>query len=633
MIFAGGPGRGLVLLNRVNRQVRTISPWIGRDSDYRTAQNPPLAFSPQDPHVFYAANQFLMETRDDGSHWKKASPDLTERQGSEQVNARETQAATDAAATGERKARTREATETLTPPNRTAINTFSPSPVQAGEIWVGTTNGLVQLTQDGGGTWRTVSPAGLSPFALVEMTEASHFDAATAYIAVDRHEENDFSPHIYVTHDLGKSWVEADNGIAAGDFVRVVREDPRRKGLLYAGTENKAYVSFDGGAHWHNLQLNMPTTSVRDLRIEGDDLVAATYGRSFWILDDVSPLRQIGLTPETKSARPETLLFKPAKALRVQLDLNGDTPLPPEMPAGQNPPNGALIDFYLASAPRQDISLAICDAAGKLVREFSTRLEAHVAEPPPNVPDYWLGHPEPLTKVAGENRFLWDLRYASPDALRHQYNIAAVYGATPGDPLGALVVPGTYEVRLTVGGKVYRQPLEVALDPRVHTSQEALEQQLALDLKATDLTSATYAMVHQATMVREAIAADMKKLQDAEAVEALKAFDAKVVRLAGAEGGRGGGGAPGARPRATLTGLNGEFGSLATVIDSADSEPTPAMRLALHTSCTALDSVASGWNDLVKGELPALNAKLAGQKLSALPMGAMATPGACAGQP
>lgn len=629
MVFAGGPGRGLVLLNRVNRQVQTISPAIGRESDFRTAQNPPLGFSPQDGHVFYLGNQYLMETRDNGSHWKKASPDLTDRQGSAAVNAEEKQTA-DAAAGGERKARTREASETLTPPNRTAINTFSSSPVKAGAIWVGTTNGLVQLTLDGGESWQTVSPPGLSPFAMVSMTEASHFDAATAYVSVDRHEENDFMPHIYVTHDAGKSWAEAVNGIAPGDFVRVVREDPKRKGLLYAGTENKAYASFDEGVHWHVLQLNMPTTSVRDLQIEGNDLVAATYGRSFWILDDVSPLRQIGISPETRAARPETFLYKPGKAIRAQLDLNGDTPIPPELPAGQNPPNGALIDFYLKSAPAQDISLAVYDGSGGLVREFSTRLEQRVAEPPPNVPDYWLGHPEPLTKVAGENRFVWDLRYAPPDALRHQYAISAMYGGTPADPLGALVVPGTYEVRLTVGGKVYEQPLEVTLDPRVSASAEALKAQLALELSATGMTSATYGFYHQATILREAIAGDSKKLQDAETIAALKDFDAKVVRVAGAEAGRGGGGPPGGgRARPTLSALNGEFGSLATVVDSADSEPTPAMQTAFGNYCTALTSVVGSWNDLLRLDLPAVNEKLALQKLSGLPAGAMAVPSAC----
>jgi hypothetical protein len=345
------------------------------------------------------------------------------------------------------------------------------------------------------------------------------------------------------------------------------------------------------------------------------------------VLDDVSPLRQI----DAKASHAESFLFKPEKALRVQLDLNGDTPIPPEMPAGQNPPDGALLDFYLKSAPAGDISLAIYDREGKLVREFSTKPEEKVAEPPPNVPDYWLGHPEPLTKVAGMNRFLWDLRYAPPLALRHQYAISAMYNGTPADPLGALVVPGMYEVRLTVGGKTYKQPLEVAIDPRVTTPQDALERQFALASKAIEMTTATYGMHLQATALREAIAGDLKKLQgqDAETTAALKSFDAKVVKLQGAEGR--GGGPPGAgRQAPTFAALNGSFGSLATVVDSADSEPTPAMQTAFDDYCRNVGVVVTGWSDLLAHDLPAINEKLAAQKLSALPAGPITVPATCA---
>jgi len=634
MVYAGGPGRGLVLLNRVNRQVETISPNLGRNSDYRLAQNPPLAFSPQDGHVFYEGTQFLMQTSDAGRNWKKISPDLTERPRSEDANAQDK---TDATAAAARPQRTREATETLAPVNRNAINCFSPSPVAKGEIWAGTTNGMVQLTRDNGATWSVVSPGGLSEFTMVSMLEASHFDAATAYVSVDRHEENDFKPHIYKTHDYGKTWTEIDNGIADpkgvnGDFVRVVREDPKQKGLLYAGTENAAYVSFDEGDHWSALQLNMPTASVRDLQINGNDLVAATYGRAFWVLDDVAPLRQIAATGAAK-AMQQTMLFHPAKALRVQLDLNGDTPLPPEMPAGQNPPNGALIDFYLKSAPAEDITLAIYDLKGGLVREFSTKPDNSPKEPPPNVPEYWEGHPEPLTKVPGMNRFLWDLRYTPPNALRHNYPISAVYGATQAEPLGALVVPGTYEVRLTVSGKTYKQTVEVALDPRVSTSQADLEKQFVLEKKSSDLIDVTYALNHGSVVLREAITSDEKKLegQDAETIKALKDFDAKVSRIAGAEarGFGGGGGAPGARPRATFVSLNGQFGSLATTVDSADSAPTPLMEAALVDYCKDLAGAITSWNDLLKTDLPAVNDLLAKQKLSALPGAPGEVPAVC----
>jgi hypothetical protein len=396
----------------------------------------------------------------------------------------------------------------------------------------------------------------------------------------------------------------------------VVREDPVRKGLLYAGTENAAYVSFDDGNHWSALQLNMPTVSVRDLQVRGNDLVAATYGRSFWILDDISPLRQI----DAKTTHQQTVFYRPEKALRVQLDLNGDTPLPPEMPAGQNPPNGALLDFYLKAEPADNITLGIYDRAGDLVREFSTKAEERVAEPPPNVPDYWVGHPEPLMKKAGMNRFLWDLRYTPPAAIRHQYAISALYGNTPAEPQGAEVVPGMYEVRLTVDGKQYKQPLEVVLDPRVATSKAALERQFELERRATDMVTATYGLYRQATVLREAIAGGEKKLQnqDADSVAALKEFDTKVVRLLGAEG-RGGGAPLGGRAKPTFTLLNGEFGSLATMVDSADSEPTPAMETAYSDYCHDLVAVTTGWNDLVQNDLPLLNDKLAKQKLSALP--------------
>jgi len=557
MIYAGGPARGLVLLNRVNRQVQTISPSLSRAANYRTAQNPPLAFSPQDGHVFYMATQFLLQTSDAGTHWKAISPDLTERPGSVDANAHEEQqarATADANPDNNGKpARTREASETMTPPNRTAINTFSPSSVAAGEIWTGTTNGLIQLTRDNGKTWTKVTPEGLSQYSNISILEASHYDAATAYTAVDRHEENDNTPHIYRTHDFGKTWQEITAGIANGDFARVIREDPERRGLLFAGTENATYVSFDDGDHWNDLQLNMPATSVRDLQIHGDDLVAATYGRSFWILDDISPLRQINATVLNQPAT----LYEPGRALRVQMDLNGDTPIPPELPAGQNPPNGAILNFYLRSEPKNDITLAIYDSKGGLVRLFDSGPIAANPEPPPTVPDYWLALPQNLTKRAGDNRFVWDLRFASPQAVRHNYPISALYQNTPGEPQGSLVIPGTYEVRLTVDGMTYKQPLEVAIDPRVKVSQDALERQFELHQQISAAVTETYSLYHQAVAVREAIDGYEKKLatDDVVTVKSLRDFEAKLVRLQGTEN-RGGGGPPGTRPQPSFLQLN-----------------------------------------------------------------------------
>ena len=510
LVYAGGPSRGVVRIDRTNRQVANVSASVTRDSEYRMATNPPLGFSTQDPHIFYMGTQFLMETRDGGVHWKTISPDLTKRAGTPApaANAGSTAPSNSEPATPARP-RAQEQQETIRPNNRAAINTFAPSPVAAGEIWAGTNNGIVQLTRDGGATWSNVSPPGLAPLSQISMLEASHFDAAIAYAAIDRHDENDFRPHFFRTHDYGKTWQETSDGIPEGCFARVVREDPARKGLLYAGTENAAFVSFDEGDHWNSLQLNMPTTSVRDLVVHGADLVAATYGRAFWILDDVTPLRQI----DRNVSRAPSFLFRPEKALRVHLDLNQDTPLPPEMPAGQNPPNGAILDYYLGSAPSEDITLGIYDSSGQLVREYSTKTEAAAVEPPPNVPEYWLGHREPLTRNAGMNRFVWDLRYAAPPVLRHEYPISALYQDTPGLPLGAMVTPGKYSIRLTVNGRTFEQPLEVAIDPRVDVSADALAEQLTLERKILDLVASSYDDYRKAVALRQTLAADQKQIE------------------------------------------------------------------------------------------------------------------------
>ncbi len=619
LVYAGGPSRGVVRIDRSNRQVSTVSPSVVRgDNQYRTATNPPLGFSPQDPHTLYFGAQFLLATSDGGVHWKTLSPDLTAKPNAPAP----TEAPTEGIQLPGTPARPRaqEQQETIAPMNRSAINCFSPSPVAAGEIWVGTNNGVVQITRNGGTTWQEVSPPGLGATSQISMVEASHFDAGTAYAAVDRHEENDFHAHFYRTHDFGKTWQETSAGVPEGSFARVVREDPQHKGLLYAGTENAAYVSFDEGDHWLSLQLNMPVTSVRDLVVHGDDLVAATYGRAFWILDDVTPLRQIDRSVATSAA----FLFKPEKALRVRLDLNQDTPLPPEMPAGQNPPNGAILDYYISSAPGQDVMLEILDSGGKMVRQFSTKPEEAITEPPPNVPDYWVGHPEPLTKNVGLNRFVWDLHATAPPVLRHEYPISALYGNTPGLPLGALVTPGSYRVRVTVNGKSYEQPLTVAMDPRVDVSNEALKEEYQLDTKVIDLVAMSYDFYRKAVALRQKLAANQKELEkktpaSEAAIAALKEFDQKAQRLQGSEGGfGGGGGGRGGRQAPAFAALNRSIGSLASVIDGQDAAPTPVMTTAYEGYCKELASAAQSWNELMKTDLADLNGALSKQDVGAV---------------
>ncbi len=360
------------------------------------------------------------------------------------------------------------------------VYTIAPSPLQAGLIWAGTDTGLIHLTRDEGNTWTNVTPPGLGDWSKIGILDASHHDPATVYAAVDRHRLNDYQPYLYRTHDYGKTWTKITNGISAPAFANAVREDPVRKGLLFAGTELGVYVSFDDGDHWQSLQLNLPVSSMRDLTIHGNDLVVATHGRAFWILDDISPLRQIHAATETADAR----LFQPATAIRIRGNVNNDTPLPPETPAGLNPPEGAILYYSLLSAAQSEVSIEILDGSGKLIRKYSS-------DDPPRPPDKglpftesWFRPPAPLSKEPGMHRWVWDLRYTPPTTNVHEYSMATAFGQdTPILPRGPLVLPGKYQVRLTVDGKSFTQPLTVQMDPRVKTPLPGLARQLDLGLK------------------------------------------------------------------------------------------------------------------------------------------------------
>jgi photosystem II stability/assembly factor-like uncharacterized protein len=628
IVYAGGENRGLWRIDRTNRQVKTISPNVSRDGDYRTATNPPLAFSPQDSHILYEGTQFLLQTSDEGETWKAISPDLTNRPGEPPAKAEENidednkeQAKTsEEAKTKEaesKKPKTKEEEETMRPPDRRAITTISPSALQRGLIWVGTNNGLVQATTDNGANWQNVSPPGLQKFSEVTMAEASHFDAGTAYVSVDNHQGNDFRPHIFRTRDFGKTWQEVVTGIPDLSFVKVVREDPERQGLLYAGTETGAFVSFDDGDQWGTLQLNLPTVSVRDMVVHDDDLVAATYGRAFWILDDLTPLRQIN----EKIAKSKVYLYRPATAIRLRNDMNQDTPLPPEMPAGDNPPTGAILDYYFKTAPANDVTVAIYDEAGQLVRELSSKPQPAREELPPDVPNYWLYHPTPLPKNGGMNRYVWDLRYPSPDAVRHTYPIYALYERTPAEPQGPFVLPGKYEVRLTADGKTYQQPLTVEMDPRLKVTQAALQQQLDFAKKVDSLISLSYDFHESAAkLVAEAAARQTaldKNEQAATALQAVKDFNAKVLKIQGEqERGFGGGG----KPKPTFALMNSELAYLSETVDWADAAPTDAMHTAYHDYCQDLTKLAQQWSELIKQDLPEVNGQLTGQHLQPLPV-------------
>jgi len=298
--------------------------------------------------------------------------------------------------------------------------------------------------------------------------------------------------------DGGTTWTRITNGLAPNASVNVVREDSVERGLLYAGTERDVYVSLDDGGHWQPITLNLPHSSMRDLIVKGDDLVVATHGRSFWILDDIAPLRELAASRSATPRPSVDHLYKPAAAWRVRHNLNPDTPLPPEFPAGRNPPDGAIIDYYLRDAAGGAVVVEILAADGKPVRRYSSADSSEpVNEKELNVPPYWIRPPQSVSTAPGMHRFVWDLHYPAPDAVEHEYPIAAIYRDTPRLPLGPTALPGTYTVKLTVNGQTFTQPLIVKMDPRVKTSAAGLEQQFTLATRVAEMMSKAYAEYHK----------------------------------------------------------------------------------------------------------------------------------------
>ena len=429
-----------------------------RGGKYRLCAHHAAAVFAGGSACLYLGSNVLFKTTNGGRGWEVISPDLTREKYDIPPSVG---VYTDDA----RKQATR----------RGVIYTIAPSHKNVNVIWAGTDDGLIHVTRDGGKTWNNVTPPELTPWSKVSMLDASHFDDATAYAAINRIRLDDLKPHIYRTHDGGKTLERNRHGLP-DEPVNTVREDPVRKGLLFAGTELAVYVSFNDGDDWQPLRLNMPPTSIRDLVVHDDDLVAGTHGRGFWILDDIAPLRQ--LNAETAAA--EAYLFHPPPALRVRWNNDTDTPLPPEEPAGQNPPDGAILYYTLKSAAPGAVTLEVFDGAKKLVRRYSSDDQPDPIDPSLNVPTYWIRPPEILSTSAGLHRFVWDLCYPPPEGVDHEYPISAIVHDTPRYPLGALALPGEYSVKLTVNGTSYSQPLTVKMDPRVKTSFAGLQRQFDL---------------------------------------------------------------------------------------------------------------------------------------------------------
>jgi photosystem II stability/assembly factor-like uncharacterized protein len=582
VVYGGDTYGGLFRFDRRTGQAEDISPCPMLRSvaepiasaRCRFTWTSPLIFSPENPRALYFGAQFLLKTMDGGQSWTQISSDLTQVAGSKSSE-----------------------------PARGVIFTIAPSPLRAGEIWVGTDNGVVQLTTDEGQHWQNVTPQGLPRWSKISLIEASHFEPGTAYAAVDRHRVDDYRPYIYRTTDYGKDWVQITDGIEAPAHVHAVREDPVRQGLLYAGTETGVYVSFDNGSHWGPLQLNLPTSSIRDLAIQDNDLVVATHGRSFWILDDLAPLRQLSQQVITS----DVFVFRPETAIRVRRDVNRDTPLPLETPVGQNPPDGAIIDYYLKSPPEGPVTLEIVDSQGAVIRKC---VSGQNPKPFPKLLVFsyaWLRHPRPLTKDAGMNRFVWDLRYPDPPSLSHDYTIAAVIGQnTPELPRGPLVIPGNYTVKLIVGSHSYDQPLVVKMDPRVTTSASGLTEQFDLEMTLSRALSQDYEAYNQIKDLQSQLKAVKTQMSpNRRARLTVTGLETLSRRLAEIESGLDGtGGVEG------LAKLSEDLASLEATADSADTPPTSQCRTTADQKLSALKSRLAQWNEIKGTELPALNERL-----------------------
>ena len=593
-------GGKVTVFDRNTGQTRDVSPVVLRTGQYRFNRTAPLIFSSADPHVLYLGSNVLFETRDGGNSWQIISPDLTRDLTNGDTGIPATLGPFVEADPAKGK-------------HRGVIYSIAPSPKDANLIWVGTDDGLIQVTQDGGKNWQNVTPPELTPWSKLAQMDASHFDTPTAYAAVNRFRLDDLHPYIYRTHDGGKTWQKIVSGLPETEPVNTVREDPERKGLLFAGTECSVYVSWDDGDHWQSLQMNLPPTSIRDLVVHQDDVVVGTHGRSFWILDNITPLRQF--TPEVANGHAPAHLFAPQFAYRGRRNNNTDTPLPPEEPAGQNPPDGAMIDYWLNGAATGAVTLEIVEASsGRVVRHFSSADKPDSVNAKDfNVPMYWVRPARTLSAAPGMHRFIWDLTCPAPEVLSRDYPISAIYHDTPLYPLGATVLPGAYKVVLTVGGKSYTEPLNIRMDPRVKTAPEDLAQHFELDHKIAVALHQDYEALQQVRSLRAQLKAltgpDKDKAKPAVVGKAAGELEAKAASLEGEEGGYGTSYLSTPEGR-SLARLNSGFNALVSALDTADAAPTTQQTATFVELEKALEEQLSAWAQLKSKDIPELNEQL-----------------------
>jgi len=545
----------------------------------------PLMLSPHDPDTLYTAGECVFKSADHGQSWTQISGDLTRNDKSKQQPSGGP------------------LTNDITSVEYyDTVFALAESPLKKGTLWAGTDDGLVQVTTDDGQHWSNVTPK-MPEWSTVDLIDASPHDGSTAYVAVDRHKLDDFKPYIFKTTDLGKTWSAIVNGIPEGAYVHAVREDPKKRGLLYAGTELGMFVSFDDGTHWQPLQLNLPVSPIHDLVVKDDDLVAATHGRSFWVLDDVTPLRQV----TTQSAQADTILYQPETALRLHYPEEIDK----RQPVGDNPPSGAIIDYYFKTAPKDEVTIDILDASGKLVRHLSSK-EKKEGEQPPEWPDR-VERAKTISASEGMNRFAWDLRYDDPVQIP-----GAFYSGN--GPKGPLALPGEYQVKLTVSGKSQAAPLHLAIDPRTKGAEPALQKQFDLAKRVNDRISELHQAVNEIREVKLQIQSLHKRFDDDQRLKAALTtadeLDHKMsdveqqlvqVNMKGSEGNL-------AFPNM----LNERSDSFSHSIDAGDSAPSKSQQDVFQMLSGQLDQQLKKWAQIKSDDLPKVSALIKQLDLPAL---------------
>ena len=584
VVYAGSYDGFISRFDKKNAQEQDISSWpmnpMGAGAaglKHRFQWTAPILISPNDPNVLYHGGEAVFKTTDGGMSWTAISEDLTRND----------------------KTKQQSSGGPLTKDNTSVeyydtVFALAESPVEKGVIWAGTDDGLVHVTRDSGQHWANVTAKEFGEWSLISIIDASPHTAGAAYAAIDRHKLDDYKPYAFRTTDYGKSWTKITSGLPDNGYVHAVREDPKRKGLLFAGTENGIYVSFDDGGHWQPLKLNLPTTPIHDLMVKNDDLIVATHGRAFWILDDIMPLRQMSALTATEDAH----LYQPASAIRYR---GAGFTLPATVPVGANPPTGVVIDYFLKSAPKDGATLEILDTKGKVVRKYSSKKAAEGASP--DEEEFGVSRPgETLPAEMGLNRFVWNMRGEAP---------ARVPGAVSwgGRPTGALVLPGTYQIRLTVADKTFTASAEINKDPRVAVSAADLEKQYELTVRIWNRVNAGHEAVNQIRSVRGQLDALRKRLNAdtnakpvLDASEALKkkldAVEEKIIQPKSKSG---------EDPLNYPIQVVDQLMALQGTVESADTAPTAQSFTVYDELNMKLETQLAAWHEIQSKDLAALN--------------------------